>query len=109
MDFMENIPEGLSENDTLLDLKNNKEECVKEPDLDFDQSHGAFMIMDNGYCEHDYAMAPCGKYPGFDKNNKFLKEKFEYLIKTSDKDSSSGVYGADKWANEELIFKTCKL
>ncbi|MFP1891123.1 hypothetical protein ACLEEJ_07640 [Lonsdalea quercina] len=67
------------------------------------------MIMDKGYCEHDYAMAPCGKYPGFDKNNKSLKEKFEYLIKTSDKDSSSGVYGADKWANEKLIFKTSKI
>lgn len=102
MDFMQNIPET----PTTLDINSHDEVPVCEPEPDFSQCHGAFMIMDNGFCEHDYSIAPCKKYPGFNKDNKVLKEKFELLIKTSDKDKVSGVYGADKWANRDLIFKT---
>lgn len=102
MDFMRNIQETPSS----FGIDSHDEVPVNEPEPDFSQCHGAFMIMDNGFCEHDYSIAPCKNYPSFDKDNKILKEKFELLIKTSDKDRNAGVYGADKWANVGLIFKT---
>ena len=59
MDFMQNIPET----PTTLDIDSHDEVPVCEPEPDFSQCHGAFMIMDNGFCEHDYSIDPCKKYP----------------------------------------------
>ena len=101
IDFMQLLPDRPT---YLEEPEEDSVDSVTEPD--FSESHGAYLITDYGFCEHDYSIAPCKKYPGFDKDNKFLKEKFELLIKTSDKDNIRGVYGADKWANKDLIFKT---
>lgn len=103
MDYMCTLP-----GDSLTCDSSFKDK-VSEPEPDFSQTHGAYLITDCGYCEHDYSISPCEKYPGFDEKNKQLKEKFDNLVKTSDKDSKSGVYGADKWADKELIFKTNKI
>lgn len=68
-------------------------------------THGAYLFSTIGYCQHNYAITPCSRYPGLNLEdiNSSLKEKIEKLISINYKDKEDGVYGAERWLNHNLI------
>lgn len=71
-------------------------------------NHGAYLFSAIGYCQHNYAIAPCSRYPGLNREdiNPSLKEKIEKLKKLiliNYKDKEDGVYGAERWLDHNLI------
>lgn len=74
-----------------------------------DLNHGAYLLSDIGYCQHNYAITPCSKYPGMndDKRKSSLQEIIDKLILVNYKDKENCVYGAMKWLDHNLIHLQC--
>ena len=68
-------------------------------------THGAYLFSTIGYCQHNYAITPCSRYPGLNLEdiNSSLKEKIEKLISINYKDKEDGVFGAERWLDHNLI------
>lgn len=75
---------------------------------------GAAIVTELGVCEHDYAMAPCGRHgdceickemvciKGFSDSLKQLRKRekeIETLLRKATTDHKQGFFGADRWVS----------
>lgn len=68
--------------------------------------HGAYLLSDKGYCQHNYAIAPCASYPGLhnEERKKIIQDFIDKVIILSRNDSNDNIYGAKRWLNQNLIY-----